>query len=41
MMLAGKSVLGGIREHMLQHAAQRVAREDIVTNVIGRHHVVL
>ena len=41
MMLAGQSMFGGVREHMFQYAAQRVAREDIITNVIGRHYLVL
>ena len=38
MMLAGQAVLGGIGQHAPQHAAQRVARQHIVSDMIGRHY---
>ena len=37
MMLAGQAVLGGVGQHAAQHAAQRVARQHVVSDMIGRH----
>src|ERR1700722_13662870 len=38
MMLAGQAVLGRVGQHTAQHAAQRIARQDVISNVIGRHY---
>src|SRR6202045_5099258 len=38
MMLAGQTVLGGVGQHTAQHAAQGVARQDVVSDMIGRHY---
>ena len=37
MVLAGQAVLGGVGQHAAQHPAQRVARQHVVTDVVGRH----
>jgi hypothetical protein len=37
MMLPGQAMLGRIRQYAAQHATQRVARQDIVSDMIGRH----
>ncbi len=37
MMLPGQAVLGGIGQDPAQHPAQRVARQHVVSDVIGRH----
>ena len=37
MMLAGKSVLRSVRQHVAHHPAQRVARQHVISDVIGRH----
>ena len=37
MVLAGQAVLGGVGQHAAQHSAQRVARQHVVSDVIGRH----
>ena len=38
MVLAGQAMLGGVGQHAAQHATQRIARQHIVSNMIGRHH---
>ena len=38
MMLAGQAVLGGVGQHPAQHPAQRVARQHVVSDMIGRHY---
>ncbi|GLH79460.1 hypothetical protein SSBR45G_43690 [Bradyrhizobium sp. SSBR45G] len=37
MVLAGQAMHGRITQHTAQHPAQRVARQHIVSNMIGRH----
>src|SRR5258707_14999152 len=37
MVLAGEPVLGGIGQYTAQHAAQRVARQYVVSDMIGGH----
>src|SRR6478735_8804239 len=37
MMFPGQTVLGGIGQDAAQHTAQRVARQHVVSDVIGRH----
>ena len=37
MMLARQAMLGGIGQHLAQHAAQRVAGQHVVADMIGRH----
>src|SRR5262249_58177991 len=36
-MLAGRAMLGGVGEHATEHSAQRVPRQHVITDVIGRH----
>ena len=37
MMVPWQAVFGGVRQHLPQHAAQRVAREDVISDVICGH----
>jgi hypothetical protein len=37
MMLARQSVLGSVAQHATEHSAQRVARQHVISDVIGRH----
>jgi hypothetical protein len=37
MMLAGQAVFGGIGQHAAKHPAQRIARQHIITDMIGCH----
>src|SRR5882724_546404 len=37
MMFARQAVLGGISQYAAKHPAQRVARQHIVSDMIGRH----
>jgi hypothetical protein len=38
MMLPGQAVLGGVDQYAAQHSAQRVTRQHIVSDMIGRHY---
>src|ERR1019366_10212995 len=37
MMLPGQAMLGGVGQDAAQHTAQRVARQHVVSDMIGRH----
>ena len=37
MMLAGQAVFGSVGQHAAQHPAQRVTRQHVITDMIGRH----
>ena len=37
MMFPGQAVFGGIGQDAAQHTAQRVARQHVISDVIGRH----
>src|SRR5262249_39653144 len=38
MVLARQTMWGGVVQALAQHAAKRVARKYIITNMIGRHY---
>src|ERR1700674_4947102 len=38
MMLTGQAVLGGVGQYAAKHPAQRVARQHVVSDMIGRHY---
>src|SRR6185312_10300450 len=38
MMLARQPMHGGVGQDPAQHAAKRVARQYVITNMIGRHY---
>src|SRR6185437_1523608 len=37
MMLPRQAMFGGVGQDAAQHAAQRVTRQHVISNVIGRH----
>ena len=39
MMVPGQAVFGGVGQYAPQHPAQRVARQHVVSDMIGRHYI--